>query len=174
MATLLDAHMIEDALTNLPEWTGGPEHLTRTVKLTDDQHAEVERRIMVSADAMNHHPDIERTDDETRFVVTTHSEGGVTELDIALASEINTVVRQALGQPPLAVPDEVLSAHAVTSARAEGQAGPGAAAEDRPAEEFMGVPAGAQGTPQVPLPDAAPNAPEPGKPVEQDPDARQR
>ncbi len=129
MATLLDADVIADALTNLPEWSGGPERLTRTAELSDEQHADVQRRVMVTADAMNHHPDIERSGGQTRFAVTTHSAGGVTELDIALASEINTVLRQVLGEGPPPVPHEVPSPHAVTTAQDEAQSGPGTARE---------------------------------------------
>lgn len=169
MPTLLAADIITDALNNLPDWSGDTDRLSRTVTLTDEQHAEVQRRIMISADAMDHHPDITRSGRETQYVLSTHSEGGVTSLDIALASEISTQIRGVLGQPPLPVPDEVKSSLAVTEARDEGHAGPSAAGEQRPAGDFIGVPAGAQGTPQVPLPDTAPYEPEPGLPVEQEP-----
>ncbi len=169
MAELLDAHMIEDALTNLPDWSGGPDRLTRTAALTDEQHRLVHDRIMVSADAMDHHPDVERSGDQTRFTVSTHSDGGVTAKDIALASEIDTVVRHETGEPPLPAPDEVLSQRAVTTSGAEGHAGPSAAGEHRAAGEFMGVASASGGTPQVPLPDTAPGEPEPGNPREQDP-----
>jgi 4a-hydroxytetrahydrobiopterin dehydratase len=95
MATLLTAGIIADALDNLPGWSGDTDRLTRTVTLSDEQHAQVQRRVMASADAMDHHPDISRSGQETRFAVWTHSQGGVTELDIALASEISTVLRGA-------------------------------------------------------------------------------
>lgn len=170
MAELLDAHLIEDALTNLPDWAGGQDRLTRTATLTDAEHREVTERIAVTADAMDHHPDVERSGEETRFTLSTHSDGGVTAKDIALASEIDTVTRQVRGEPPLPAPDEVISSHAVSASRDEGHEGPSAAGEHGAATEFMGVPAGAQGTPQVPLPDAAPGKPEPGNAREQDPD----
>ncbi len=169
MAELLDAALIDDALTNLPDWSGTPERLTRTADLSDTEHAEVTGRIAVTADAMDHHPHVERADGQTRFALTTHSEGGVTNKDIALAAEIDTVIRQTKGEPPLPAPDEVLSSHSVTTAAAEGHEGPSAAGEHRAADEFMGVPAASAGTPQVPLPDTAPGEPEPGKPLEQDP-----
>lgn len=170
MATLLDAHIIEDALTNLPDWSGDQQRLTRTAKLTDQQDAEVREQLAIVADAMNHHPEVERTGQETRFTVFTHSAGGVTSLDIPLASQIDSLVRRATGQAPLAPPAENLPTQVVTVAADEGRAGTPTAGEGKPAGEFMGVPSGAQGTPQVPLPDAAPGEPEPGKPVQQDPD----
>jgi len=168
MATLLSADVITDALNNLPDWSGTPDKLSRAVTLTDEQHQEVTRRITISADAMDHHPEVSRSGQETRFELSTHSDGGVTSLDIAMASEISTQVRAVLGQAPPPLPEEVMSRDAVTESRFEGHEGPSATGEPA-AEEFIGVPAGAQGTPQVPLPDTAPGAPEPGLPAEQEP-----
>jgi len=170
MATLLDAHIIEDALKNLPDWSGDQQRLTRTAKLTDEQDAEVREHLTIVADAMDHHPEVERTGQETRFTVSTHSAGGVTSLDIPLASQIDSLVRRATGQAPPPPPAEMMPTQVVTHAADEGQEGTSTAGEGKPAEEFMGVPSGAQGTPQVPLPDTAPGEPEPGKPIEQDPD----
>jgi len=170
MPELLSAQLIEDALTNLPDWSGTPERLTRTSALSDEQHREVLQRIMVTAEAMDHHPDVERSGEETRWTLSTHSEGGVTSNDIALASEIDTVTRQVKGEPPMPAPDEVHSSQTLTTSGAEGHEGPSAAGEKRPAGEFMGVPSASSGTPQVPLPDTAPGEPEPGHPAEQDPD----
>lgn len=170
MATLLDASIIEDALANLPDWSGDQERLTRTATLTDKQDAEVREQLAIVADAMDHHPEVERSGQETRFTVSTHSAGGVTSLDIPLASQIDSLVRRATGQAPPPPPAEMLPTQVVTTAADEGQAGTSAAGEGKPAEEFMGVPAVAQGTPQVPLPDTAPGEPEPGKPDQQDPD----
>ncbi len=169
MATLLSADVITDALNNLPDWTGTPDKLSRTVTLTDDEHEEVMRRIKISADAMDHHPDISRSGQETLFELSTHSDGGVTSIDIAMASEISTQVRGVLGQAPPPLPADVMSRDAVSESRLEAHEEPSHAGERPAAEERMGVSAGAQGTPQVPLPDAAPNEPEPGLPNEQEP-----
>lgn len=170
MAQLLDAALIEGALNNLPDWSGSPERLTRTVDLSDDEHRQVHERIVVTADSMDHHPDIERSGGQTHFALSTHSEGGVTANDIALASEISTVIRRVKGQPPLPAPDEVISSQLVSASRDEGHEGPSAAGEHAAAERFTGVPSASQGAPQVPLPDTAPGEPEPGHPNEQDPD----
>jgi 4a-hydroxytetrahydrobiopterin dehydratase len=169
MATLLAADIITGALKNLPEWTGDTDRLSRTVTLTDEQHAEVQRQVMISADAMDHHPDISRSGQQTVFVLSTHSAGGVTSYDIALASEISTRIRAVLGQAPPPLPEQVLASDAVTEARNEGHEGHSAAGEHKPTEDFIGVPAGAQGTSQVPLPDTAPGEPEPGMAAEQEP-----
>jgi len=96
MATLLDAQVIAEALTDLPGWSGDPTSLIHTSRLTEDQHAEVRQRVMERADAMDHHPDIERSGDQTRFTLSTHSAGGVTALDLRLAAEIDAVLDDVL------------------------------------------------------------------------------
>ncbi|MEP6697814.1 MAG: 4a-hydroxytetrahydrobiopterin dehydratase [Pseudonocardiales bacterium] len=168
MATPLSAEIITDALNNLPNWSGTPDKLSRTVTLTDEQHEQVQRQVAISADAMDHHPEVSRTREETTFVLSTHSVGGVTSLDIALASEISTQVRIVLGHAPPPLPEIVMSSDAITESRFEGHEESSSGGEEPAAKEFLGVPAGAQGTPQVPLPDTAPAAPEPGLPEEQE------
>lgn len=93
---MLQAHAIAEALKSLPAWSGEPARLIRTSRLTDDQHAEVHRQVMERADAMNHPPDIERSGDQTRFSLSTHSAGGVTRLDLELAAQIDTVLAGVL------------------------------------------------------------------------------
>jgi len=48
------------------------------------------------AEASWHHPDIEVSYDTVKVILTTHSEGGVTEKDIELAKKID----ELLGWPP--------------------------------------------------------------------------
>ena len=53
---------------------------------------------------MNHDPDLDRTEGQLRIDLTTHSAGGVTSLDIAMASHINDLVAQATGGPAEHIP----------------------------------------------------------------------
>jgi len=102
MATLLDDQLIADALTNLPDWSGDVQRITRRVQV-DDPDALV-AAVADVADTLNHHPKVERADDgAVGFVLWTHSEGGVTELDIALASRIDDLilVAQHRERPPV-------------------------------------------------------------------------
>ncbi len=112
MATLLADEIIQDALANLPDWSGGRERLSRTAELSEEQDGEVRRRLTVITDALNHHADIERSGQQNRFTVSTHSEGGVTNLDIVLASQIDSIMRQVTGQapPPRRVADDAPAA----------------------------------------------------------------
>jgi 4a-hydroxytetrahydrobiopterin dehydratase len=101
MATLLDDQLVADALTNLPDWSGDVQRISRRVQV-DDPDALVEA-VAELADTLNHHPKVEREGDELGFVLWTHSEGGVTELDIALASRIDDLIllAQHRERPPV-------------------------------------------------------------------------
>src|SRR4051794_38392912 len=90
MATLLDDQLVTDAMTNLEEWSGDAQRITRTVRI-DDVDALV-AAVGETADAMDHHPEVSRDGDTVTFTLWTHSAGGVTELDIALASRIDDLV----------------------------------------------------------------------------------
>jgi len=90
MATLLDDRLVSDAMENLDDWSGDHERITRTVRI-DDIDALV-AAVAEAADAMDHHPEVSRDGDSVTFTLWTHSAGGVTELDIALAARINDLV----------------------------------------------------------------------------------
>lgn len=108
MPTLLDAEIVADALTRLSGWSGDTKGLTRTFTLDDAQHADFLERVKVTSDAMDHHPDIGRNGRATQVTLVTHSSGGVTELDIALASRITDLARFATGQEQAPLPPEAL------------------------------------------------------------------
>jgi len=93
MATLLDDRLVAGAMDNLDEWTGDARRISRTVQIEDVDS--LLTAVQEAADAMNHHPEVERAGESVRFVLWTHSEGGVTELDIALASRIDDLVLHA-------------------------------------------------------------------------------
>ncbi|MGF7233897.1 MAG: 4a-hydroxytetrahydrobiopterin dehydratase [Frankia sp.] len=100
MPTKLDADLVADALVALPGWTGGTDKIARTVDLEDDTADAVAAEVATTAAAMDHHPVVDRDGSATTFQVWTHSAGGVTELDIALASRISDILRQHGAPPP--------------------------------------------------------------------------
>lgn len=87
---ILSKEEIARALVELDGWTSDAGQLRRSVKAASfaagirlvDAVAEV-------ADAMDHHPDIDIRWTTITFTCSTHSAGGVTELDVALAGRIN-------------------------------------------------------------------------------------
>ena len=96
MATLLDDRLVADAMANLDEWTGDASRISRTVRVDDADS--LLGAVTEVADALDHHPVVERDGDAVTFVLWTHSQGGVTELDIALASRIDDLVLAAQGR----------------------------------------------------------------------------
>jgi 4a-hydroxytetrahydrobiopterin dehydratase len=60
-------------------------------------------RVAAVADAMDHHPDIDIRYTKVTMTLSTHSAGGITELDLKLAGEIEKVVTPTRG-PTLDLP----------------------------------------------------------------------
>jgi 4a-hydroxytetrahydrobiopterin dehydratase len=90
MPTLLSAAEITAALSGLPGWSGGPDGIERAVTAaTFADGIRLVDAVAVAADAADHHPDIDIRWRTVTFRLSTHSAGGVTELDLALARKIN-------------------------------------------------------------------------------------
>jgi 4a-hydroxytetrahydrobiopterin dehydratase len=96
MPELLDAEAVRTGLAGLPEWTGGTDAIARTVELRSfpDAIATVDR-VAAVAEELDHHPDIDIRWRTVTFRCTTHSAGGVTDRDFALARRIEDIVRSA-------------------------------------------------------------------------------
>jgi 4a-hydroxytetrahydrobiopterin dehydratase len=147
MATLLDDQLVTDAMENLDEWSGDAQRISRTVHIDDVDG--LLAAVAEAADAMDHHPQIERDGDAVTFVLWTHSAGGVTELDIALAARINDLVlavqhvqRDAQGNLHSVVgapTDEGAVAGRTTTAEPNFPT-PGETTPSRPAESATGSP----------------------------------
>jgi 4a-hydroxytetrahydrobiopterin dehydratase len=90
MSTLLDDRLVTDALHGLTDWTGDATKISRTIQCEDEDA--LLASVGEAADALDHHPEIERTGEGITFTLWTHSQGGVTELDIALASRIDDLL----------------------------------------------------------------------------------
>jgi 4a-hydroxytetrahydrobiopterin dehydratase len=90
MPTLLDDQLVTDAMANLEEWSGDAQRISRTVRVADVDA--LVAAVSETADVMDHHPEVSRDGDAVTFTLWTHSAGGVTELDIALASRIDDLV----------------------------------------------------------------------------------
>ena len=96
MADLLDADAVRSAVAVLDGWEGSPEAIVRTVGLRSFPAAiAVVDRVAQVAEEMDHHPDIDIRWRTLTFRCSTHSAGGVTELDTALAAAISTEITAA-------------------------------------------------------------------------------
>lgn len=118
MAEVLTRELLDDALHGVHGWTTDGEQITRDVELDDAQHEQVNAEVDEISTAMDHHADISRDGETTHFVLSTHSAGGVTSLDITLASEIDNAIRNATGEQTAAPPEEVLGTHSSPESRA--------------------------------------------------------
>lgn len=100
MPTLLDASLVTDTLLSLPGWEGSTERIWRDVHLTPEQGTELRRQIEVDGTSLGHAPTIEEVAGATRLTLSTPESGGVTELDIALASHISDLVHRLSSSEP--------------------------------------------------------------------------
>jgi 4a-hydroxytetrahydrobiopterin dehydratase len=98
MGTVLDADQLSAGLAELPGWTGDPSGISRTVTAdTFPRGIALVTAVAESAEAMNHHPDIDIRYTDITFRLSTHSAGGVTGQDLALAARINELAELATG-----------------------------------------------------------------------------
>jgi 4a-hydroxytetrahydrobiopterin dehydratase len=81
------------ALRGLPLWSGDGDALRRTVDLPTfrDAVAAIDA-IAEVAEEMDHHPDIDLRWRTLHLTLSSHSAGGVTELDLALARRIDALL----------------------------------------------------------------------------------
>lgn len=95
MVELLADDQISEALSERPQWRSAEAALVRTVELPSFPAAiEAVDRIAVIAEEMNHHPDIDIRWRTLRFSLSTHSKGGITSNDVALADRIDSVLAE--------------------------------------------------------------------------------
>jgi 4a-hydroxytetrahydrobiopterin dehydratase len=93
MAELLTDDQLTEALSHLTDWRQDGATLVREVKLASfPQAIQVVNRIAEIAENDDHHPDIDIRWRTLIFHLSTHSAGGLTSKDIALATEIDAVV----------------------------------------------------------------------------------
>jgi 4a-hydroxytetrahydrobiopterin dehydratase len=96
MAELLDADGVARGLSGLDGWQGDPTAIRRTVTLPSFMAAvRVVDRVAQVAEELDHHPDIDIRWRTLTFSCATHSAGGVTDRDVALAGRIDEIVRTA-------------------------------------------------------------------------------
>jgi 4a-hydroxytetrahydrobiopterin dehydratase len=100
MTRRLDDEEITRQLADLPAWRREGETIRATfeapaflagVRLVDE--------VAALAEAMNHHPDIDIRWTRVTFVLSTHSAGGLTQLDIELAHQITGEAERAGARP---------------------------------------------------------------------------
>jgi 4a-hydroxytetrahydrobiopterin dehydratase len=90
--TLLTDEEIAAGLVGLPGWNRVGNAITRTVKLGDFRDAILYvGGVAHLAQAANHHPDIAISWNTVTLTLSTHSAGGLTEADLALARQLSSL-----------------------------------------------------------------------------------
>ena len=94
---LLSDEEITAALAGLPEWTRAGDSIVRMVELKDFQAAMLfTGAVAYMAEKANHHPDILIQWNKVTLTLSTHSAGGLTAADMALAGHLDALH----GSPP--------------------------------------------------------------------------
>ena len=92
MADLMKADERKARLKKIPEWELEKKHIERTFEFDDfSDSIDFVNSVAEVAGEEEHHPDIDIRYNKVRLLLTTHSKGGLTELDFALAERIDTL-----------------------------------------------------------------------------------
>jgi len=96
MTNLLTSTEIADTVVSLPGWGGDAQALRCRYTAPDFPAAiALVDLVAVAAEAAGHHPDIDIRWRDVLFVLSTHSEAGVTAKDVELARQIDALAQQA-------------------------------------------------------------------------------
>lgn len=85
---------VQRALGTLPGWTRRGEALTKTFAF--ERFADgigFVNDVATAADAMDHHPDVDIRYTKVTIALSTHSAGGITQLDLDLAAQVEQAAR---------------------------------------------------------------------------------
>lgn len=89
---LTDAEVAE-ALMGLPGWRREGDRIVRDLQFADFVAAfGFIAQLGVLAERANHHPELTNVYNKVAIALSTHDAGGITEMDTALAAEINARV----------------------------------------------------------------------------------
>ena len=88
---ILSDEQLELFLIELAEWRIKDEKLFRVLRFKDFNKAiEFMNQVAITAEAMDHHPEWSNVYNKVEIYLVTHSEDGITQLDIDLAREIDS------------------------------------------------------------------------------------
>ena len=93
MATLLDESAFREALATLDGWTGDRTAISRSVHIGGiAEMDEFLAKLEAIAREMDHDPVTAVSDGDLTITMSTHSAGGVTELDVAYARRVDELL----------------------------------------------------------------------------------
>jgi 4a-hydroxytetrahydrobiopterin dehydratase len=92
VATRLSDVEVVRALTDLQDWHGDCASISRVVVIDEDDIEGLLVDLEKVAREMDHDPDVEREEGELTITMSTHSKGGVTDLDVEYARRVDELV----------------------------------------------------------------------------------
>lgn len=96
MAERLSDIAIQRGLGNLPGWSRRGDAITKTYQFSDFMTGiDFVVAVAKAADAADHHPDIDIRYTKITCSLSTHSDGGITEKDLAMAGAIEAIKGKA-------------------------------------------------------------------------------
>lgn len=85
---------IASAMSTVPDWTREGDSITKTFAFPDFVRAFAwMTAVAIQAEAANHHPDWRNVYQRIEVTLSTHDVGGLTELDFALAKEMDALAQ---------------------------------------------------------------------------------
>jgi 4a-hydroxytetrahydrobiopterin dehydratase len=92
MPELIKPGELKERMKKVPEWELEKKHIERTFEFDDFADAiDFVNAVAEVAEEEEHHPDIDIRYNKVRLILCTHSKGGLTDLDFALAERIDTL-----------------------------------------------------------------------------------
>ena len=92
MGALIAQGDIKEMMKRIPEWDSNKKTIERTFEFDDFlQAVDFVNAVAEIADEEEHHPDIDIRFNKVRLALSTHSEGGLTDLDFQVAEKIDTL-----------------------------------------------------------------------------------
>ncbi len=92
MATLLAQTEIKVMMKRVPEWESTKKAIERTFEFDDfTQAIDFVNAVAEIAEEEDHHPDIDVRWNKVRVMLSTRSEGGLTDEDFQMAEKIDTL-----------------------------------------------------------------------------------
>ncbi|MGN6474565.1 MAG: 4a-hydroxytetrahydrobiopterin dehydratase [Mycobacteriales bacterium] len=92
MAELLNDDELKHALETLDGWHGDRAAISRTVTIPAGEQPALLEEMERVARELNHDPDLDIAGDEVTIMMSTHSAGGVTNLDVEYAHRIEGLI----------------------------------------------------------------------------------
>jgi len=92
MGALIAQSDIKTMMKRVPEWDSDKKSIERTFEFDDfSQAIDFVNAVAEIAEEEAHHPDIDVRWNKVRLILSTHAEGGLTDLDFALAEKLDTL-----------------------------------------------------------------------------------